>query len=76
MQFSAKLTLIMSCVFGVICLGFAISGFWSLSEITDPVNAADAKGFAWFWMFLAAIAAVFGGLSWWISRNEANDDKH
>lgn len=75
MLFSAKLTLIMSCIFGAICLGVAGTGFWSLSDISDATNAADAKGFAWFWAFLAAVGFGFGALSWWMWRSEIKKER-
>ena len=73
MNISAKLGMISAAVFAAVCLGVAITGFSSLGEITDPVQLADAKGFAWFWVFLAGVAVVFGGLSWRIARTEHDD---
>ena len=43
-------------IFTAICLGVAITGFTSLGDITDPTEVADARGFAWFWTFLACVA--------------------
>ena len=74
MQISAKFAMIASAVFALVCLGFAVSGFTSLGEISDPQQASDAKGFAWFWTFLASIAVVFGLVSWWIGRTSPSDD--
>jgi hypothetical protein len=74
MKVSARLAAILAAVFAVFCLGFAVSGFTSLGEITDATQLADAKGFAWFWTFLAAVALVFGALSLWITRTEKDDD--
>jgi hypothetical protein len=74
-QISARMSMIMSAVFAAICGGVAISGFTSLGDIADPAQMADAKGFAWFWTFLALISVVFGALSWWMSRSEAHADK-
>jgi hypothetical protein len=68
MRISATMAMVMAAIFTAICLGFAITGFVSLREITDPQQASDATGFAWFWTFLAAIGIVFGIVSWWISR--------
>jgi hypothetical protein len=68
MQLSAKLTMITCGAFAVLCLCFAINGFMSLGGITDPEQLSDARGFAWFWTFLASVAIVFGLLSWWIMR--------
>ena len=66
--------MILAGVFAAVCLGFAVTGFTSLREITDPVQASDARGFAWFWTFLAAVAIVFGALSWWIAKTHKDDD--
>ena len=68
MTISAKLTALFSVVFAAVCLGFAITGFSSLGDIADPQQASDARGFAWFWSFLAGVAVVFGLLSWWMAH--------
>lgn len=74
MQLSAKLTMIVAGVFAAVCLGIAIKGFSSLGEITDPQQLADAKGFAWFWMFLAGVGVVFALLSRWLGRTDRGED--
>jgi hypothetical protein len=74
MRISAKIAALFSLVFAAVCLGFAITGFTSLGDIADPVQAADAKGFAWFWTFLAGVAVGFGGLSWWMVRTQKDDE--
>ena len=74
MKISARLGAILAAVFAAICLGFAVTGFTSLREITDPTQAADARGFAWFWAFLAGVAIVFGALSWWIGQTYKDDE--
>ena len=74
MKVSARLAAILAAIFAVFCLGFAITGFTSLGEITDPQQASDARGFAWFWTFLAGVAIVFGALSWWIARTSREDE--
>ena len=73
MRLSMRASMIMAAVFAAVCLGFAFNGFSSLGEINDPAQLADAKGFAWFWTFLAGVALMFGVLSWWIQRTEEND---
>lgn len=70
MRVSARLAMILAIIFAAFCLGFAITGFTSLREITDPQQASDARGFAWFWTFLAGVGIVFGLLSWWIGKTE------
>ena len=56
----------MCAAFGLVCLGFALSGFAGLSSSTDPAERELIAGYAAFWGFLAAVALVFGGLSWMI----------
>ncbi len=66
--------MVISVIFAVICLGVAITGFTSLGDISNPTEAADARGFAWFWTFLGGVALAFGFLAWRIARNTKNDE--
>jgi hypothetical protein len=68
------MTMIMAAIVAVICFSVAITGFTSLDHITDATQLADAKGFAWFWTFLASLATVFGMLAWWIARTSKPDE--
>ena len=74
MKLSLQMTIVAAAVFAAVCLGYAGYGFFSLSDITDPVQLSDAKGFAWFWTFLGTVAAVFGAASWWILRSQRRDN--
>jgi hypothetical protein len=74
MKISAHLATLLAAVFAFVCLGFVVTGFTSLDGITDPVQLSDAKGYTWFWAFLAGVGAVFGALSWWIGRTARNDE--
>jgi hypothetical protein len=73
-KITARVAAILAVVFALFCLGFAVSGFTALREITDAQQAADAKGFAWFWTFLAGVGIVFGVLSWWIGQTQKDDE--
>lgn len=73
MQFSAKLTMIFAAIFAVASFAVAFTGFSSLGEIVDPQVASDARGFAWFWLFLGCLAVAFGLASWWIVRTAPRD---
>jgi hypothetical protein len=66
--------MVISVIFAVICLGVAITGFTSLGNISNPTEAADARGFAWFWTFLGGVALAFGFLAWRIARNTKHDE--
>jgi hypothetical protein len=68
MKISARLAAILSAIFATVCFTVALTGFTSLGDIVDPVQRGDAKGFAWFWVFLGGVGVVFGVLSWWIAR--------
>jgi len=74
MTISAKLAAFFSIVFATVCLGFAITGFTSLGDITDLQQASDARGFAWFWSFLAGVGVVSGLLSWWMAHPKAEHE--
>jgi hypothetical protein len=73
MKISAQMTLVISVVFAVICFSVAVTGFTSLGEITDAQQAADARGFAWFWAFLGGVATAFALLSWWLVRTHREE---
>ena len=66
--------MVIAAIFAAICLGVAITGFSSLSNIADPTEVADARGFAWFWTFLASVAIVLGLLAWWVARSHREDE--
>jgi hypothetical protein len=66
--------MVIAAIFAAICLGVAIIGFTSLGDITDPTEVADARGFAWFWTFLASVAIGLGLLAWWVARNHREDE--
>ena len=68
MIISAKMSVILAAIFAVVCYGVAVTGFTSLGGINDPVQLADAKGFAWFWTFLGTVAVVFGAVGIWIVK--------
>ena len=73
MKISARAATILAVVFSLVCFGVAITGFVSLGEIVDPVQRGDAKGYAWFWVFLGSVGVVFGVLSWWIAGTVRED---
>jgi hypothetical protein len=68
LKITAQATMLIAALFTILCLGVAITGFTSLDHITDATQLADAKGYAWFWAFLATVAALLGLASWWMAR--------
>ena len=73
MKLSAQVTMVVGAIFAVVCFGVAAQGFMAIGEITDPKVASDARGFAWFWAFLGAVALTFAIVSWWMAKNERGD---
>ena len=60
-----------------ICTAFALGSLWfawvalsSLDRLTDAAERDMAIGYGGFWLFLAAIAATFGVLSWAIAKGK------
>jgi len=75
MKISAQISVILAVIFATICFGVAVSGFSSLSGITDPVQHADAIGYSWFWAFLGSVAVLFGVLGVWMMKTaSAHED--
>ena len=70
MKISLQATVVIAAIFATVCFGVAITGFTSLGDIVDPTQASDARGFAWFWTFLASVAVVLGLLAWWLARTQ------
>jgi hypothetical protein len=68
------MAMIGAAIFGAVSLAFAVSGFMALGDIADPMQASDARGFAWFWTFLATVAIGLGALAWWIERTQSRSN--
>jgi hypothetical protein len=60
----------MYAVFALVCFGFAFSGFSALETLADEAERDLSRGYAWFWMFLSAVAMIFGALSWMIKEEK------
>ena len=68
------MSMVVAALFASLCLGYAIRGFTSLSEITDPTQLDDAKGFAMYWAFLGAIGLIVAVACWWMLRHPRDGD--
>ena len=75
MYISPKFAFLAAAPFALICLGFAINGFLSLGEITDPQQMSDARGYIGFWLFLFAIAVISGVLAYWLMSTQKPDEE-
>ena len=68
MKISAQVAMWGAIVLALFCLGYAFSGFSSLDSVTDDVARADARGFAYFWLFLGGVAVGIALLSHWMGK--------
>ena len=73
MKISAGISMWMCAVFAVACFAFALSGLVSLDTVILDAERELSRGYAWFWMFLSAVAAIFGVLSWMIKKGKFGD---
>jgi hypothetical protein len=73
MQIPIKFTAIASMVFAAVCLWFAIDGFTSLADNTDPEQVSGGRSFAWFWSFLAAVGLAVAWLSCRFAQTQIED---
>ena len=73
MKISAGISMWMCVVFALGCFAFALSGFLALGTLATEAEREMSRGYAWFWMFLSGVAAVFGVLSWLIKQGKFGD---
>ena len=70
MKISAHFALWSSVVFAIVCLYIGFNGLSSVDAVADEAARADARGYAYFWLFLGAVAIASALASWWIVRRE------
>ena len=68
MKLSAQLTLWLSVVFGVLCLGYGIYGWTEHLNMPTGQEREDARGFAFYFMFLGMVGVAGAIISWIMVR--------
>ena len=63
MKITAQMAAVLASVFTLICAGVGVNGLLQLPTLADEALRADARGFAWFWLFLGAVALLTAVLS-------------
>jgi len=58
MKITAQMSFWLSLVFAAGCLAYALVGFSSLDASLTDAQQSDARGFAWFWLFLGGVGVV------------------
>jgi dipeptide/tripeptide permease len=73
MFISARISIWLCAVFAVFCLGYALTGLAALDTLADEAEREASRGYVGFWLFLSAVATLFGVLSWMISKGKFGD---
>lgn len=68
MRISAYFTFWASIVFAVASIAYAGFGFSSIDPSMSDALREDARGFAWFWLFMGGFGAVTATVSWLMLR--------
>ena len=74
MKISAQMTIVLAAIFALVFFGVAITGLNAIGEMTDPVQIADARGFAMFWAFLGCVAVIMCAISVWMVRTHKDGE--
>ena len=74
MKISAQMTIVLAAIFALVFFGVAITGLNAIGEMTDPVQIADARGFAMFWAFLGCVAVIMCAISVWMVRTNKDGE--
>jgi len=70
MKITAHVSFWGALVFAVLCIAYAGFGFSSIDASMSDALREDARGYAWFWMFLGGIGAVIAVISWLMLRGK------
>lgn len=70
MKITAHFAFWASLVFALLCIAYGGFGFSSIDASMSDAAREDARGFAWFWLFLGGIGVVFALLSWLMLRGK------
>jgi len=73
MKLTAQMSFWGAFVMFLACGAVGVHGLWTLRDITDEATRADAQGFTWFWLFLAAIALLVCLLSALMARGKLGE---
>ncbi len=63
MYLTARMTTWICTAFALVCSGFVGKGLAALPVIQDEAERELARGYTGFWIFLLAVAVVFGVVS-------------
>ena len=70
MKLTAQLTQWMALLFAVLCGAYGVNGMIASGALAEGAVRDDARGFAWFWLFLAGVGVVLAVVSWLMARGK------
>lgn len=73
MKLTARISSLLTGLLAAACFTGAYRSFKALAGIADPAHLRDARGFAWFAVFLGVVFLVIAALSWWIVSAERKE---
>lgn len=70
MKLTARISSLLTALLAIACFAGAYKSFRALAGIADAAQLRDARGFAWFAIFLGIVFLMIAALSWWIVSAE------
>lgn len=70
MRLPIRISAFLTGVLSLACFGLAFRGLVSLRAVTDPEALQNARGYAWFTVFLGAVFLLIAILTWRMARQE------
>ena len=70
MKITAHVSFWASLVFAMVCIAYAGFGFSSIDASMSDTLREEARGYAWFWMFLGGIGIATAIVSWLMLRGK------
>jgi hypothetical protein len=74
MKLSANLACLLAALFAVFCFAYAGFGFSSIDAAMSAEDVENARGYAWFWLFLGGVGVVIAVLSRWMAVADGGGD--
>jgi len=68
MRITVHLAMWLALAFAALCIAYGLVGFNSIDADTAASLRDDARGYAWFWMFMGGIGLACAAGSWWLLR--------
>ena len=72
MRITVHLAMWLALAFAALCIAYGLVGFNSIDADTAASLRDDARGYAWFWIFMGGIGLACAAGSWWLLREGAD----